>query len=49
MLFPNMADVESEHNIQGSGIIQIPASCINGWRPSTAGERMNSENSQNKT
>lgn len=28
VLAPNMADVENEHNIQGSGIIQIPSSCV---------------------
>lgn len=28
MLAPNMADIESEQNIQASGIIQIPSSCV---------------------
>lgn len=28
MLTPNMADIKNENNIQGSGIIQIPTSCV---------------------
>jgi len=28
VLAPNMADIEDEHNIQATGMINIPASCV---------------------